>query len=123
MSTECSRDLFGFGAVEGREVVAAFDGRATKSDAGALLLGATDRALGMIERFAMCFHDEQHQDLIEHEVMTLLGQRVFGNGRCSYASPPCSHSASAAGSTRFIAIERAQQVRLGIGSSASPSKS
>jgi hypothetical protein len=78
MPTECSRDLFGFAAVEGREVVAAFDGGAMTSDAGALLLGATDRAIGMMERLATCFHDERRQDLIEHEVVTLLGQRVFG---------------------------------------------
>jgi len=78
MPTECSRDLFGFAPVEGREVVAAFDGGAITSDAGALLLGATDRAIGMMERFATCFHDERRQDLIEHEVVTLIGQRVFG---------------------------------------------
>ena len=78
MPTECSRDLFGFLPVEGRAVVAAFDGGAITSDAGALLLGATDRAIGMMERFAACFQDERRQDLIEHEVVTLLGQRVFG---------------------------------------------
>src|SRR3979411_3191573 len=78
MPTECSGDLFGFAPVEGREVVAAFDGGPITSAAGALLLGATDRAIGMMERFAACFHDERRQDLIEHEVVTLLGQRVFG---------------------------------------------
>jgi hypothetical protein len=77
MPTECSRDLFGFAPVEGREVVAAFDGGAITSDAGALLLGATDRAIGMMTRFAACFHDERRADLIEHEVVTLVGQRVF----------------------------------------------
>ena len=40
MPTECNRDLFGFEAVEGRQVVAAFDGGQVTSDAGALLLGA-----------------------------------------------------------------------------------
>jgi hypothetical protein len=25
-----------------------------------------------------CFHDERNQDLIEHEVVTLVGQQVFG---------------------------------------------
>ena len=40
MPTECSRDLFGYEAVEGRQVVAAFDGGRMTSDAGALLLGA-----------------------------------------------------------------------------------
>jgi hypothetical protein len=42
-----------------------------------LLLGATDRAIGMLDRFAACFHDERRRDLIEHEVATLVGQRVF----------------------------------------------
>ena len=78
MPTECTPDLFGFAPVEGREVVAAFDGGAISSDAGSLLLGATDRAIGMMDRFASCFHDERRQDLIEHEIVTLVGQRVFG---------------------------------------------
>ena len=45
MPTECSAALFGFAPVEGRAVVAAFDGGAITSDAGALLLGATDAAV------------------------------------------------------------------------------
>ena len=47
MPTECSGDLFGFAPVEGREVVAAFDGGTITSDAGALLLGATDHVIRM----------------------------------------------------------------------------
>jgi hypothetical protein len=78
MPTECSADLFGFTSVEGREVVASFDGGAITSDAGALLLGAADRAIGLVGRLAACFHDERRPDLIEHEVVTLVGQRVFG---------------------------------------------
>jgi hypothetical protein len=31
----------------------------------------------MMTRFAACFHDERRADLIEHEVVTLVGQRVF----------------------------------------------
>jgi len=77
MQTECTRDFFGFEPVEGRQVVAAFDGGAITSDAGALLLGATDRAIGMMQRFAACFHDARQPHLIEHEVETLVGQRVF----------------------------------------------
>jgi DDE family transposase len=77
MLTECSADLFGFAPVEGREVVAAFDGGLITSDAGALLLGATDRTIAMMDRFATCFHDVRCQHLIEHEVATLLAQRVF----------------------------------------------
>ena len=78
MPTECSADLFGFEAVEGRRVEAAFDGGRITSDAGALLLGATARAIGLIDRFAACFDDHRQPELIEHEVATLVGQRVFG---------------------------------------------
>jgi Transposase DDE domain group 1 len=78
MQTDCIPDLFGFEAVEGRPVVAAFDGGSITSDAGALLLGATDRAVGLIDRFAACFRDFRCPGLIEHEVETLIGQRVFG---------------------------------------------
>ena len=78
MPTECNPELFGFAPVEGREVVAAFDAGAITSDAGALLLGATDLAIGMMGRFASCFHDVRCQEFIEHEVVTLVGQRVFG---------------------------------------------
>ena len=78
MPTECSADLFGFAVVEGRDVVVAFDGGAISSDAGALLLRAADHAIKLTERFAACFHDARRPHLIEHEVATLLGQRVFG---------------------------------------------
>ena len=78
MTTDCSTNLFGFTEVEGREVVAAFDGGAITSDAGALLLGAADRAIGLINRFAACFYDARCPELTEHQVATLVGQRVFG---------------------------------------------
>ena len=77
MQTECTPDMFGFEAVEGRQVVAAFDGGAITSDAGALLLGATDRAIRMVDRLASCFVDRRSQAQVEHSVATLVGQRIF----------------------------------------------
>jgi hypothetical protein len=77
MQTECTPDIFGFEAVEGRQVVAAFDGGAITSDAGALLLGATDRAIRMVDRLASCFVDRRSQAQVEHSVATLVGQRIF----------------------------------------------
>jgi hypothetical protein len=41
-------------------------------------LGATDRAIGLVNRFAACFSDHRRAELIEHEVKTLVGQRIFG---------------------------------------------
>ena len=48
------------------------------SDAGAVLLGRTDRALGLVDRFAGCFTDGRRAGLIEHAVTTLVRQRVYG---------------------------------------------
>lgn len=78
MPTQCSAKTFEFARVESRAVVAAFDGGAVTSDAGSLLLGATDRAIGLVDRFAGCFADHRRADLVEHEVRTLVSQRVFG---------------------------------------------
>ncbi|HZX95292.1 MAG TPA: IS1380 family transposase [Myxococcales bacterium] len=78
MPTECSATLFEFAPVEGRQVVAAFDGGAITSDAGALLLGETDRVIRLTERFAGCFTDSRMPALVEHEVATMVLQRVVG---------------------------------------------
>ena len=78
MTTECSPTLFEFAPVEGRQVVAAFDGGAITSDAGALLLGETDRAIRLTDRFAACFIDARMAELVEHEVGTMVLQRIVG---------------------------------------------
>jgi hypothetical protein len=78
MPTECSATVFEFPAVEGRQVVASFDGGAITADAGALLLGQTDRAIRLTERFAACFTDSRTAGLVEHPVKTLVMQRVVG---------------------------------------------
>jgi hypothetical protein len=78
MPTDCSPTLFDFAPVEGRAVVASFDGGAITSDAGALLLGATDKVLGLTRRLAACFKDSRNPAFTEHAVETLLMQRVVG---------------------------------------------
>jgi hypothetical protein len=78
MPTECSASLFDFAPVEGHRVVAGFDGGAITSDAGALLLGSTDRAIRMTERFAGCFTDRRMPGVVEHSVRSMVMQRVFG---------------------------------------------
>jgi len=77
MPTECSAPLFDFGTVEGRRIEASFDGGRVSSDAGAVLLGRVDRALGLVDRFAACFVDGRNAALIEHAVTTLVRQRVY----------------------------------------------
>ena len=76
--TECNPELFAFPRVESRAVVAAFDGGRITSEAGALLLGQADRVIGLTRRLAACFTDARDPELIEHEVETLVMQRVVG---------------------------------------------
>ena len=78
MQTERSAEVSLFGEVEGRPVVAQFDGGALTSDAGGLLLGAADRTLDLVRRLAGCFRDARDPRFVEHSVATLVGQRVFG---------------------------------------------
>jgi DDE family transposase len=78
MQTERSTRPSGFARVEGRPVVAEFDGGSLTSDAGGLLLGAADRTLDLVRRLAGCFRDARDPRLVEHSVATLVGQRVFG---------------------------------------------
>ncbi len=59
-------------------MVAVFDGGAITSNAGALLPGATERAVNLVSRFAACFRDAHAPKRVEHEVATLVGQGVFG---------------------------------------------
>src|ERR1700758_4629366 len=76
MPTECNPELFEFARVEGRAVVASFDGGRISSDAGALLLGATDGVLNLTQRLAACFQDSRDPAYTEHTVATLVMQRV-----------------------------------------------
>jgi hypothetical protein len=78
MPAECSPRQFEFEGVAGRRVATAFDGGAVTSDAGALLLGAADKAIGLVGRFAACFKDGRSPGRVEHEIATMVGQRVFG---------------------------------------------
>ena len=57
---------------------AAFDAGLVTSDAGALLLGATDRAIDLVGSVCKLFSRLAPADLIEHTVASLVRQRVFG---------------------------------------------
>jgi hypothetical protein len=78
MPTECNPEAMLFARLEGRAVVADFGGGAITSDAGGLLLGATERAIRLIERFAACFEDGRSARRVVHDIPTLIGQRIFG---------------------------------------------
>ena len=78
MPTECTPKQYEFEAIGRRAVVACSDGGNITSNAGGLLLGQVDRGLGLIRRFAQCFRDRRDPRYVEHQVETLIGQRIFG---------------------------------------------
>ena len=62
----------------GRELVWRFDGGDITSDGGALLLKKLEERTGIVRRFAACFTDYRKSDQIEHPLLDLILQRVFG---------------------------------------------
>ena len=67
-----------FGRLGRRVVEGQFDGGSMTSDAGVMLLGATDRKLGLMQAAAHCIADPRSPLLITHSVADLLRQRVYG---------------------------------------------
>jgi hypothetical protein len=76
--TECNQSSFGFEATGRREIVARFDGGTISSDGGAFLLRQTDKRLNLLARMAVCFLDGRNQDMVEHSILEMLSQRVYG---------------------------------------------
>src|ERR1700675_4944451 len=76
--TECNQSGFGFEACGSREIVARFDGGTISSDGGALLLRQTDKRLNLLPRLAECFLDGRKQEQVEHSILEMLSQRIYG---------------------------------------------
>jgi hypothetical protein len=76
--TECNQSTFRFEAHFSRQVVAQFDGVATTTDGGALLLRETDRKMGLLQRVVRCFTDARDPQRIEHSLSEMLAQRIYG---------------------------------------------
>jgi hypothetical protein len=78
MRTQCTSESLPLQASTQREVLARFDGGAISSDGGGLLLPQVERRTGIVRQFAGCFTDHRDPDLIEHTVVELIAQRVYG---------------------------------------------
>jgi hypothetical protein len=67
-----------FQKLGGRELVWRFDGGDITSDGGALVLKKLEERTGIVGRFAACFEDYRSAKQIEHPLLDLITQRVFG---------------------------------------------
>src|SRR5215467_603787 len=81
MATDCIPQIaFDFD----KRVVAKFDAAYTSTDGGAVLLKALDRQLGVTEAVASCLRDRRQPGKVQHDLIELVQQRIFGLV-CGYA--------------------------------------
>lgn len=78
MQTECKREKLEFQPCGPRQVVGEFNGGTITSDGGLLLLQEVEARRKIIRQFAESFTDHRDQGKIEHTVIELLSQRIFG---------------------------------------------
>src|SRR5260370_41626272 len=75
MATHCIPQLsFKFD----KRVVARFDAEYASADGGAVLLKAVDDQLGVTATVAGCLRDRRQRGKVQHDVLELVRQRVFG---------------------------------------------
>lgn len=67
-----------------KPVVATFSQAQSSSDGGAILLKGADHQLSLTERLAQCIDDKRQDGKVDHTVLDLLRQRVYGIA-CGYA--------------------------------------
>ncbi len=77
MATQCPAQQLEFEGLGRRQIVANFDGGRMTSDGGALLLREADRLFNVTERVAGAFVDYRDPSRIEHDVTTLVAQRII----------------------------------------------
>ncbi len=77
MKTECKSSKLEFQSLGRRDVIGQFDGGNISSDAGGILLRELEQRTGILTRLADCFEDHRNQKLIEHDVLSLVKQRVM----------------------------------------------
>ncbi len=84
MATDCIPQVtFEFQGLP-QPILARFDQAHASSDGGALLLKALDDRLGVTERLAHSLTDPRQPGKVEHELIELVRQRVYGIA-CGYA--------------------------------------
>ena len=66
-----------FPSVDGKDVVARFDGGDITSDAGLLLVSEADRKLGLTKLMAASIDDHRDQDQVNHKMIELVRERTY----------------------------------------------
>jgi Transposase DDE domain group 1 len=80
MNTDCKQATLEFPDLISRPIVVQADANHVSSDGGSVLLGQLDARFGYTRRFASCFMDLRAPRYVEHQVLTMLRQRIYGIG-------------------------------------------
>lgn len=69
--------LFNLAEVEKKKIEVEFSMEKTSSYGGLLLLKEIENQIGIISRFTDCIQDTRHQSYFQHDIKTLLSQRIM----------------------------------------------
>lgn len=75
--TECNLPSYEFGRLSKRKILADFSGGDLSSDGGLLLIREIDNLYRISERLAACFTDHRDASRVQHELKTLIAQRLY----------------------------------------------
>jgi hypothetical protein len=78
VQTQCNESRIEFHGLGERILTADFEGGNIVSDGGVPLIAEVDRMFHVLERYADCFTDHRDPELIEHSVLDLVRQRIYG---------------------------------------------
>jgi hypothetical protein len=76
--SDCTATQLEFAPFKRRRIVSDFSGGEVSSDGGLLLLRQLERRLGLLERAAAVVSDPRDPERIQHRIVDMLKQRVFG---------------------------------------------
>jgi len=75
--TKCTTGQLSFSFLRKRKLTVDFGGGEITSDAGLLLVRQSDQSIGLLEGMANCIVDRRDVRYTDHDLLTLLRQRVY----------------------------------------------
>lgn len=78
IQTECTSSSYDFGRIGQRKLLADFSGGELTSDGGLLMIQEIDTAYRIRERLSECFTDHREANRVQHDLITLIAQRLYG---------------------------------------------
>jgi len=78
VKTDCNNQALLFPELTEKILAVDCEGGHISSDGGGVLVARLDRSYGYVKRFEQCFTDYRNEEGIEHSLLELLRQRIYG---------------------------------------------